>query len=438
MKTRDALPAVLAAALTACTVGPNFVRPAAPAGGYAKSAPAPSATRTVTAGADLADDWYHLFQSPALDALVRAALAGNHDLAGARHGLVAAQFELQAVSGAELPQIDAAGQIGRGHINGSFLYGPVNAIKATGNRCELGPSLAYNLDPFGGVAPPDRIAAAADRAGAGPGTQHLRDAGRSGGHHRVRLRRHAAQIEVTQVAGRASCSAQYELDVHAGERGQDHPQRHPAGGDPARERARNTPRPRAAARRYRNALARLRGADTRRVRMPALSLARLHAARPVAGVAAVGAGAAAPGRAGGRGEPAPGQRADRRGRRPRACPRSTFPRNTRSRPPRSTSSSPARRRLVGSDSASQRAAVPRRHARRPRATRRKERYRQSLATYRGTVIGAFVDVANALQALQHDADSYAAHNRALERRARDQRPGRCSSTAPASTPSSRS
>jgi NodT family efflux transporter outer membrane factor (OMF) lipoprotein len=42
-----------------------------------------------------------------------------------------------------------------------------------------------------------------------------------------------------------------------------------------------------------------------------------------------------------------------------------------------------------------------------------ERYRQSAATYRSTVIAAFVDVANALQALQHDAENYAAHSTAL-------------------------
>ena len=42
-----------------------------------------------------------------------------------------------------------------------------------------------------------------------------------------------------------------------------------------------------------------------------------------------------------------------------------------------------------------------------------ERYRQSAATYRSTVIAAFVDVANALQALQHDAENYAAHSQAL-------------------------
>jgi NodT family efflux transporter outer membrane factor (OMF) lipoprotein len=44
----------------------------------------------------------------------------------------------------------------------------------------------------------------------------------------------------------------------------------------------------------------------------------------------------------------------------------------------------------------------------------KQRYAQALASYRGTVITAFVDVADALQALQHDADSYTAHNRALQ------------------------
>ncbi len=49
-----------------------------------------------------------------------------------------------------------------------------------------------------------------------------------------------------------------------------------------------------------------------------------------------------------------------------------------------------------------------------RADEAKQRYAQAFSAYRGTVITAFVDVADALQALQHDADSYTAHNRALE------------------------
>ena len=42
--------ATLAAALTGCTVGPDFVRPAPPSGGYVHATPAPTATRAVGAG----------------------------------------------------------------------------------------------------------------------------------------------------------------------------------------------------------------------------------------------------------------------------------------------------------------------------------------------------------------------------------------------------
>ena len=143
-----------AAALTtgACTVGPDFRRPDAPAGsGYSQSVPRTGSASSVAYGKDVADDWYQLFQSEALNALVHQALDGNPDLEATRHGLAAAQLELQAVSGAALPQIDASGGISRAHVNGSEFYAPVNALSATGDRFALGPSLAYNLDPFGGV-----------------------------------------------------------------------------------------------------------------------------------------------------------------------------------------------------------------------------------------------------------------------------------------------
>ncbi len=136
----------------ACTVGPDFKRPDVPAAsGYSQSIPPTGPSRSLAYGGDVAEDWYQLFHSGALNGLVRQALIDNPDLEAARHGLVAAQFELKAVAGSALPQIDAAGQIGRAHINGSFLYSPVDAFSATGYRFALGPSLAYNLDLFGGV-----------------------------------------------------------------------------------------------------------------------------------------------------------------------------------------------------------------------------------------------------------------------------------------------
>src|SRR6185437_5262145 len=138
-----ALPMAVALGLTGCTVGPDFVKPSAPASAYSRSLPGAGGAQSFAYGAAVAGDWYRLFGSAALDQLVRQALAGNPDLAAARHGLAAAQDELRAVSGAELPRIDVAGQIGRGHINGSELYAPVNSLHATGYRYEIGPTLAY-------------------------------------------------------------------------------------------------------------------------------------------------------------------------------------------------------------------------------------------------------------------------------------------------------
>jgi NodT family efflux transporter outer membrane factor (OMF) lipoprotein len=105
----------------------------------------------VTYGGDVANDWYTLFHSRSLDALVHQALDNSPDLNAARHGLLAAQYELKAVAGTALPQIDASGKVGRAHANGSFLYGPVDLIDVTANQFMLGPSLAYNLDIFGGI-----------------------------------------------------------------------------------------------------------------------------------------------------------------------------------------------------------------------------------------------------------------------------------------------
>ena len=139
-------------AVGACTVGPEFKRPDLPAAsGYSHSIPPAGSSVSLENGADIAENWYRLFHSEALNELVRQSLLDNPDLEAARHGLMAAQFELKAVSGSALPQIDATGQIDRAHINGSFLYAPVNSFTATGNRFALGPSLAYDLDPFGGV-----------------------------------------------------------------------------------------------------------------------------------------------------------------------------------------------------------------------------------------------------------------------------------------------
>lgn len=144
--------AALAGVLGGCVLGPNFERPRPPdETTYVPAPPASVEGPSLDYGADVAADWYTLFHSDALNALVHTALANNADLEAARHGLAAAQAELRAVAGSALPQLDASAGVTRARINGSFLYGPADSFSASGNQYSIGPTLAYTLDLFGGV-----------------------------------------------------------------------------------------------------------------------------------------------------------------------------------------------------------------------------------------------------------------------------------------------
>ena len=411
VKPRTVVVGLAAALTTACTVGPNFVKPEAPASAYTRSVPPAGGARNFAYGGEVAGDWYQLFRSAALDHLVRQALANSPDLDAARHGLAAAQDELRAVSGAALPQIDAAGQIGRGHINGSELYAPVNSLDATGNRYEIGPSLAYNLDLFGGV----RRSVESQRAQTAGANDQLRDTYvtlvdqvvvTAFDYAAVR-----AQIEVTGSLV-SELQAQYDLTVQLENAGKvirsdtlqaETQLENVRATLPGLEQQRDA---------YRDALARLTGQTPDEFRMPALTLAdftlpgrlpvslpstlvqqrpdvlaaeeSLHAASAEVGVAEAA-------------------------RLPQLSLSAQYAQQT-------TSLNELFTRPGGVWSVGLGLAAPLFHGGTLAAQEdeAKQRYAQALAAYRGTVVTAFVDVADALQALQHDADSYTAHNRALE------------------------
>ena len=91
---------VAAAAVTlasACAVGPNFHRPASPQDVDYGSAPAQGATAAApgnggnaqqfTGGMDIPGQWWELFQSPKLTALIEQALKGNPNIDAARAAL---------------------------------------------------------------------------------------------------------------------------------------------------------------------------------------------------------------------------------------------------------------------------------------------------------------------------------------------------------------
>jgi outer membrane protein TolC len=141
---------VVALAASGCAVGPNFKRPNLPTSSY--TAPQQAAgPASMVYGGEVAADWYTLFHSDSLNAIVQEALRANPDLEGARHNLLAAQYELQAVAGTALPQVDFGAKATRAKVNGSLLYEPPEMLQVTANQFNLGPSLAYDLDVFGRI-----------------------------------------------------------------------------------------------------------------------------------------------------------------------------------------------------------------------------------------------------------------------------------------------
>jgi NodT family efflux transporter outer membrane factor (OMF) lipoprotein len=129
-------------------LGPHFKRPDIPKSTY-EQPPATIGSRTLQYGSEVASDWYTLFGSDRLNQLVQESLLANPDLEAARHNLRAAEFELEAVAGSALPQVQLGAKAARAKVNGSLLYEPNDQLQVTANQFTIGPSLAYDLDVFG-------------------------------------------------------------------------------------------------------------------------------------------------------------------------------------------------------------------------------------------------------------------------------------------------
>lgn len=156
------LPAValLAPLLTsACVVGPNFKAPAPPSvSGYtAKLVQTTEATPGVPggeaqrfiAGADIPADWWTLFHSKALNALIAQALAHNPDLKAAQAALLVAHENTRAQHGAYLPQVGAGASITR-QKDPSATLAPVPANNSFAYTLVTpAVSVSYTPDVFG-------------------------------------------------------------------------------------------------------------------------------------------------------------------------------------------------------------------------------------------------------------------------------------------------
>jgi NodT family efflux transporter outer membrane factor (OMF) lipoprotein len=143
-----------ASALAGCTtLGPDFQAPAPPpAGGYLAPGEAASREVAVKLGSEAAADWWTAFRSPELDALVRQAYAGNPSLAAAKASLVRARELARSEAGRALPAVDSSASAQRERLNFTTfgLTFPGFPTNADFSLYSVGATASYPLDLFGG------------------------------------------------------------------------------------------------------------------------------------------------------------------------------------------------------------------------------------------------------------------------------------------------
>lgn len=144
--------------LTGCAVGPRFIRPVGPTvRAYTTATAAPELmsktglpSQKLVVGQRIPAEWWHLFHSSQLDAVVRQALAHNPSLEVAKDTLVEAQEAVIEVRGGYYPQVDLAGSAVR-EKGPAFALGLLPSTQALPefNLYSLGPTVSYSLDVFG-------------------------------------------------------------------------------------------------------------------------------------------------------------------------------------------------------------------------------------------------------------------------------------------------
>ena len=150
--------AALAAGLGACSVGPDFLRPPAEAGaGYTPEKLASTtdaggvtggAAQRFLAGTDVPGQWWTLFHSKTLNAMIEEALRANPDVDAAQAALRQAREIGYADQGAFFPTVSGTASNTRERTSG-VSQGHTGSTTFTVDTASL--SIGYAPDVFGGV-----------------------------------------------------------------------------------------------------------------------------------------------------------------------------------------------------------------------------------------------------------------------------------------------
>ncbi|CAG8863758.1 Toluene efflux pump outer membrane protein TtgI [Pseudomonas fluorescens] len=136
-------PSLLALALAACAVGPDYKSPhTAPASIGATGQPSKAYDRS-----RFESSWWRQFDDPVLNQLVQASLAGNRDLRVAFARLKSARSIREDVDNDALPTVTsrASSDIGKGQVPGQ------TDRRVNSERYDLGLDMIWELDLFGRI-----------------------------------------------------------------------------------------------------------------------------------------------------------------------------------------------------------------------------------------------------------------------------------------------
>jgi multidrug efflux system outer membrane protein len=139
--TRPTIIVLLAALASACTVGPNYHRPAVTVPQTFRGAPAAAPSTTASFGDE---KWWDVFQDPQLQALIRTALKQNYDVRIAATRILQAQAQLGIARGNQLP---TAGVVAAGNNQRASKSKFFSAYETS--YTELGLGVQWDLDFWG-------------------------------------------------------------------------------------------------------------------------------------------------------------------------------------------------------------------------------------------------------------------------------------------------
>jgi NodT family efflux transporter outer membrane factor (OMF) lipoprotein len=154
---------MFAVLVSGCTVGPDFRPPDAPtttryiAPGESRARVADAGTaaprQTVVLGDKVTSDWWTLFQSPDLDRLIKQSIVDSPTLEAAKDRLVAERESVTATTGALYPQVGFSASATREEVSAAAfgLHPDAVPLPPSFNLFQIGPTVSYALDLFGGT-----------------------------------------------------------------------------------------------------------------------------------------------------------------------------------------------------------------------------------------------------------------------------------------------